>query len=328
MTRSGKTSEGTSPNSDGDGTAATVKIDKQRRYDRGIRVWGTHGQEALERARICLLNCGPTGSEALKNMVLGGIHSFTIVDGRKVEPHDVGNNYLVTAAALGGSRAQCVAECLKELNDTVSGSFVEEDPAQLISTNPSFFSDFDLVIATQLQDALAVKLDALCREQGVALLLARSYGLVGYLRNCVAEHCIVESKPDSEVHDLRLSNPWPELAAAAESLNLDDLDDSDHAHVPYGLLLVKAAQAWQRQHGGKLPATGAERAAFKELLVSRQRKIDDCPIPEENFSEAVANAHKVWAAVRIRESKYPARVHNPHLTLERSTQAHAFLGCF
>jgi amyloid beta precursor protein binding protein 1 len=157
-------------------------IDLQRRYDRGIRVWGAHGQEAVEKARICLLNTGPTGAESLKNLVLGGIHSFTIVDGQKVEATDVGNNYLITASALGGSRAQCVTECLKELNETVKGSYVEEHPATLVSTNPDFFNTFDLVIATQLSETTAIALDALCRERGVALVLARSYGLVGYLR--------------------------------------------------------------------------------------------------------------------------------------------------
>lgn len=58
------------------------------------RIWGEHGQDALENAKVCLLNCGPTGSEALKNLVLGGIGSFTIVDGKKVEPSDLGNNFL------------------------------------------------------------------------------------------------------------------------------------------------------------------------------------------------------------------------------------------
>jgi amyloid beta precursor protein binding protein 1 len=58
------------------------------------RIWGEHGQSALERARVCVLNCGPTGSEALKNLVLGGIGSFTIVDASKVSPSDLGNNYL------------------------------------------------------------------------------------------------------------------------------------------------------------------------------------------------------------------------------------------
>jgi len=41
-----------------------------------------------------LLNCGPTGSEALKNLVIGGIGSITIVDGSKVEIGDLGNNFM------------------------------------------------------------------------------------------------------------------------------------------------------------------------------------------------------------------------------------------
>lgn len=55
----------------------------------------------------------------------------------------------------------------------------------------------------QLGEADAVTIDQICREHGVRLLLLRSYGLVGYLRPSVREQCIVESKPDSKVDDLR-----------------------------------------------------------------------------------------------------------------------------
>lgn len=58
------------------------------------RIWGEKGQAALEKASICLLNCGPTGSETLKNLVLGGVGSITIVDGSKVEVGDLGNNFM------------------------------------------------------------------------------------------------------------------------------------------------------------------------------------------------------------------------------------------
>ena len=58
------------------------------------RIWGEQGQAALEKASICLLNCGPTGSETLKNLVLGGIGSITVVDGSKVENGDLGNNFM------------------------------------------------------------------------------------------------------------------------------------------------------------------------------------------------------------------------------------------
>lgn len=281
---------------DGDGVAA---IDKQRRYDRGIRIWGAHGQEALENARICLLNCGPTGSESLKNLVLGGIHSFTIVDGNRVQAQDLGNNYLITADFLGSSRAQCVTECLKELNETVSGFFIEEDPQNLVNKNPSFFKDFSLVIATQLQLHSMLQLDAICRDYSVPLIITRSYGLAGIIRNCIAEHCVIESKPENAVNDLRAHAPWSELATAASSIDLDALDEADHSHVPYGLLLVKAAQVWKESHCGKLPSTRQERSEFKQLLVGWQRTIDDVPIPEENFAEALAQAHTIWAPPMI-----------------------------
>lgn len=58
------------------------------------RIWGEQGQAALEKASICLLNCGSTGSETLKNLVLGGVGSITVVDGSKVEVGDLGNNFM------------------------------------------------------------------------------------------------------------------------------------------------------------------------------------------------------------------------------------------
>ena len=64
---------------------------KARRYDRQLRIWGEQGQARLESAHVCLLNCGPTGSEALKNLLLGGIGAFTIVDNARVTSLDLTN---------------------------------------------------------------------------------------------------------------------------------------------------------------------------------------------------------------------------------------------
>lgn len=119
---------------------ATVAAEmKKTKYDRQLRIWGEQGQTALENANICLLNCGPTGSEALKNLVLGGIGSITVVDGSKVEIHDLGNNFLLDEDKLGQPKAKCVCSFLLELNDAVKAKFVEEAPEDLIENNPSFF---------------------------------------------------------------------------------------------------------------------------------------------------------------------------------------------
>lgn len=50
--------------------------DKERKYDRQLRLWGAKGQTALENANILLLNsgAGTVGVETLKNLVLPGGH--------------------------------------------------------------------------------------------------------------------------------------------------------------------------------------------------------------------------------------------------------------
>jgi len=57
---------------------------------------------------------------------------------------------VVDESSLGKSKAKCVCSFLQELNDAVKAKFVEESPETLIETNPSFFSQFTLVVATQV----------------------------------------------------------------------------------------------------------------------------------------------------------------------------------
>jgi len=272
---------------------------KAKRYDRQIRIWGAHGQGKLEAARICLLNGSATGSELLKNLVLGGIHSFTIVDDAKVTAPDLGNNFMVSAESLGHSRAECVTELLKEMNDTVVGTFAEEAPETLLDSQPEFFKDFSMVLATQMREPDLLKLDALCRQNGVALLIVRSYGLMGYLRISVPEHRVEDCKPDNIIWDLRLDCPFMELEEWALSFDFATLDDITHKHVPYVALLIQAAHEWKAAHNGELPSTTAERREFKESISRKQRTIDGIPVDEENFSEALSASFRVWTPLRI-----------------------------
>ena len=136
---------------------------KRRRYDRQLRLWGQHGQEAMEDASICLLNGSATGTETLKNLVLPGIGSFTIVDGATVTASDLGNNFFLDDSCVGRPRAQCVTELLQELNEHVSGSYVAEDISEVLSSRPDFFNSFTMVIATQLPAAMLREVASLCR---------------------------------------------------------------------------------------------------------------------------------------------------------------------
>ncbi|XP_061348768.1 NEDD8-activating enzyme E1 regulatory subunit AXR1-like isoform X2 [Gastrolobium bilobum] len=261
------------------------------KYDRQLRIWGDQGQAALERSSICLLNCGPTGSETLKNLVLGGVGSITVVDGSKVEVGDLGNNFLVDESSLGQSKAKCVCSFLQELNDAVKAKFVEEYPEELIEKNPSFFSQFTLVVATQLVENSMIKLDRICREANVILIFARSYGLTGFVRISLKEHTVIESKPEHYLDDLRLNNPWPELKRFAESIDLNVEDPVAHKHIPYVVILVKMADEWAKSHDGRLPSTREEKKEFKELLKAGMVAQD-----EDNYKEAIESSFKVFAS--------------------------------
>uniref|UniRef100_A0A2K5ZCV5 NEDD8-activating enzyme E1 regulatory subunit n=1 Tax=Mandrillus leucophaeus TaxID=9568 RepID=A0A2K5ZCV5_MANLE len=103
-------------------------MDAQQTKTNEARLWGDHGQEALESAHVCLINATATGTEILKNLVLPGIGSFTIIDGNQVSGEDAGNNFFLQRSSIGKS------------------------PENLLDNDPSFFCRFTVVVATQLPE--------------------------------------------------------------------------------------------------------------------------------------------------------------------------------
>jgi len=57
---------------------------------------------------------------------------------------------------------------------------------------------------------------------------------------------VVESKPDNSLDDLRINQPWPELQEYCEGIDLKELDDESHAHIPYVVLLYQILQEWKK----------------------------------------------------------------------------------
>ena len=81
-----------------------------------------------------------------------------------------------------------------------------------------------------------------CYESGYPLMVATSYGLIGSVRlQLPAEGVILlQPKPTNFPPDLRLVTSLPSLRQLFDSIELDKLDDQQHGHVPYPVLLIKA----------------------------------------------------------------------------------------
>ncbi|KAL1425835.1 hypothetical protein MTO96_018818 [Rhipicephalus appendiculatus] len=250
--------------------------EKSKKYDRQLRLWGDHGQAALESSHVCLINATATGTEALKSIVLPGVGAFTIVDGHVVTPEDVGNNFFLDSDSIGKPRAEAATRLLVELNPDVQGDFVEETPENLLEHNPAYFSNFSAVIATGLEEKTLLTLAARLWDANVPLL-------------------VVETHPDNDFDDLRLDRPFPALRAFVDSINMAELTDKEHSHTPYVVILLKALDEWQRQNGSQaLPKSGQEKQAFKALIKGWIRpKGDQGSEDEENFEEACQGCQQV-----------------------------------
>ncbi|GLE09370.1 hypothetical protein PINS_up020979 [Pythium insidiosum] len=262
------------------------------KYDRQLRLWGPEGQRRLASTHVLLVHASATGAETLKNLVLPGVQRFTILDDRLVTQADLTNNFFVSPAALGQSRAEVVTQLLLEMNSDVSGAARHASPAAVLAQEPQFLDAFQLVIATQLlDDATAQLLSAQCLEKNIPLLVVNAYGLLGSLRVQVAEHTILDSKPDPPLHELRLSRPFPALQQYVDSFDLAQLSTIDHAHVPFVVILCQAMGTWRQTHADP-PKTFAEKTEFKQLVQSMAWG----PTGHEvNFIEAVDNAYKAYS---------------------------------
>uniref|UniRef100_A0A8D0G203 NEDD8-activating enzyme E1 regulatory subunit n=1 Tax=Sphenodon punctatus TaxID=8508 RepID=A0A8D0G203_SPHPU len=272
---------------------------KEQKYDRQLRLWGDHGQEALESAHVCVINATATGTEILKNLVLPGIGSFTIVDGNQITGEDIGNNFFLQRSNICQNRAQCTTELLQELNNDVSGNFVEESPDKLLDNDPLFFCRFSVVVATQLPESTLLRLAEVLWESNIPLLVCRTYGLIGYMRIVIKEHSVVESHPDNALEDLRLDNPFPELREHIESYDLDDMDRRDHSHVPWIVIVAKYLAKWYEK-SGQIPKNYKEKEAFRALIRQGILKNENgVPEDEENFEEAIKNVNTALSASMV-----------------------------
>ena len=267
-----------------------VPSHRAERYDRQLRLWGDHGQRLLEASHVCLINATATGTEILKNLVLPGIGAFTVVGGGVVTDADLGVNFFVSREHVGKSRSEVTMNMLQELNTQVKGNFIDEDFEVLLSTDINFFSQFTVVVICDLHNSSLMKLSGILWKSSVPLVLARSYGLMGYMRIAVPSHEVLESHPDNYHEDLRLDCPFPELIEYMDKIDLGSLFATQRGNIPYLIILSKCLVKWKTTHNGQFPSGYSDKKSFKSLI--KQEFSSDCEVVEEdNVEEAIKNVN-------------------------------------
>ncbi|KAF6752918.1 ubiquitin activating enzyme [Ephemerocybe angulata] len=273
---------------------------KTRRYDRQLRLWAKSGQAALESSHILVLSSSSTSTSVLKNLVLPGIGQFTILDRTITSPSDAGNNFFLEGQdSVGKPRAEEAVRLLLELNDGVKGhSIVNKDVKEVLGTEDGvewLKGTFSLVIAHNLEKGALDQLsDVLWKDaKSPPLVVIRSAGFLAEVFIQFHEHAVIDSHLDT-TPSLRIDKPFPALLKHSLEIDFENMDVTDHGHVPYVYILVRVLEEWKQAHGGNPPKTSEEKKEFKAIISKMRKKAD-----EENFEEAEAQAFKCWSSTVV-----------------------------
>ena len=229
-------------------------------------LWAASGQNALESAHILVISASATSTSVLKNLVLPGIGKFTILDSSNVTPEDAGNNFFLEGpSSIGKSRAEEAVRLLGELNEGVEGKADTRNLEDLLNQDKEWFGKFTIVLTHNLDEDSVQRLSQLLWEDRSypPLVVIRSAGFLAEFYVQFHEHdselsfsflfllesiffpAVVESHPDN-TPSLRVDTPFPALVDYAMSIDFENMDITDHGHIPYVVILVRVLGEWKK----------------------------------------------------------------------------------
>jgi amyloid beta precursor protein binding protein 1 len=227
------------------------------KYDRQIRLWNVSGQNALANSSICLININTVATEILKNIVLSGIASITIVDSNLITENDLATNFFFTEQDLGFSKSEVLSKNLSILNPDVSISYINNHSTVDLINDNNFWNQFNCIIYTPLSSIdnihddntnnninidISFLLSDLLWNLNIPLLRISSLGFYAYLQIQYNEQSIIDTH-ENNLHDLRLDSPWPELKAFIDSIDLNPELNDLYYQIPYSIILTKIFQS-------------------------------------------------------------------------------------
>lgn len=138
-------------------------------------------------------------------------------------------------------------------------------------------------------------IESYASQHKTPVISIHSAGFYSYFRvNLPGTFPIVDTHPEvDKTTDLRLLNPWSELVEFAQGMtkNIDALDELEHGHLPYVVILLHYLEEWRLSHNGQNPTSYNDKTAFGKFVLSKARS-NNPEGGEENFQEAAVAINK------------------------------------
>lgn len=201
-----------------------------------------------------------------------------------------------------GSEA-CCPPPVSEFSLVISSLMSTEDERRLLEICSKCGSPSDPAKGSAPENCgTATNVEKFHLSRQVPLVSVGSLGFFGWVRLWAGEYCLVDTKPEASVADLRIANPFPELLQFACSFDLESLDDVQHCHVPFIVILIQAVCRYR----GMTPdaaSAAASKGHLQDMFTfplpqDAKQKICDIVVQmrrseqEPNFQEALENAFR------------------------------------
>ncbi|XP_054153314.1 SUMO-activating enzyme subunit 1-like [Oppia nitens] len=184
-------------------------------YDRQIRLWGASAQKKLRMADVLMAGINGVGSEIVKNIVLSGINSITLLDDQLVTTNDSLSN-LFTKRQLGKNRAEVARDLVQSLNPMVA---VKSECGNIADKDKDYLSAFQVVIVSNYDKQTMFKVNQFCNELKIKFFATAVWGLFGFtFTDLGSEHTYVTEEDVKREEEIIGDNNEP----LKKKVKLDD----------------------------------------------------------------------------------------------------------
>ncbi|KAG8222690.1 hypothetical protein J437_LFUL015887 [Ladona fulva] len=273
--------------------------DEAALYDRQIRLWGVDAQKRLRAAKILLVGLKGLGSEVCKNVMLAGVKSITLLDHEPLKEEDFGSQFLAPRSEVGKNRAEASVARARRLNPMVEVKIAppaEGEAKSDPSLRPdSFFSEFQIVIATGLGAESLKRLNQVCRrvstdKNKVCLIAGDVFGFHGYIFSDLQEHVHLE-QTKSIIHGKDKGDAVPStenikklthFVPIEEPLSIN-WDSGNTSNVHDSFFLVQVLLAFIDENGHTPRNMESD---FSKLQEVRDKKLSSIGVPPEKVPDS------------------------------------------
>lgn len=140
---------------------------------------GAAGQETLSKSKVLVVGLGGLGSPVSLYLAAAGIGTIGLMDGDKIEIHNLQRQILFDTYYIGRPKAEIAQEKLQDLNSNIK---LETYNLRLTAENAKeIISNYDIVADCSDNFPTRFLLNDICMELGKTLVSAAAQGFEGQL---------------------------------------------------------------------------------------------------------------------------------------------------